>query len=67
MQNWCQLKCHWSWCNISSVLFDYIGPENKYKNKGRNVKKIIVVLIETHFNTFSNRTDPDQAALVRTA
>ena len=24
-------------------------------------------LIETHFNTFANRADPDQAALVRAA
>ena len=28
---------------------------------------LTLYITETHFNTFANRTDPDQAALVRAA
>ena len=35
--------------------------------KIRNARIIILNLIETYFNTFANRAEPDQAALVRAA
>ena len=57
---------------ISKSCLKYEGyPENSTVNKDQIIHAqkphLTLYLIETPFNTFANRVDPDQSALVRTA
>ena len=54
-------------CDIlQSTAPQFRFSENK-STKSKQTNKLTLYLIETPFNPFANRTDPDQAALVRAA